>query len=182
MKFDKKLSYREISEKTGLTEGNVGYKLHHLIQDLAERIKIGRNHIVREEKMEERIIAYLLGECDEQEAFEVEKMCREDTKWQAEKIRYGQVLGLMEESISQTTPELLPEKEAKLTEDQRNEIKSLLATNSPTSAKIEDEEMNKNKRKENVMTDKQNKNSKNILGTTHCCCCGRRHYRLLWKS
>ena len=112
--------------------------------------------------MEERIIAYLLGECDEQEAFEVEKMCREDAKWQAEKIRYGQVLGLMEESISQTTPELLPEKEAKLTEDQRNEIKSLLATNSPTSAKIEDEEMNKNMRKENIMTDKQNndKNSK----------------------
>ena len=110
--------------------------------------------------MEERMIAYLLGECDEQEAFEVEKMCRENTKWQAEKIRYGQVLGLMEESMSQTNPELLPEKEAKLTEDQRNEIKSLLATNSPTSAKIEDERMNKNKRKENVMTDKQNKNSK----------------------
>ena len=111
-----------------------------------------------EDKIEERIIAYLLGECDEQEAFEVEKMCRENTKWQAEKIRYGQVLGLMEESMSQTNPELLPEKEAKLTEDQRNEIKSLLATNAPTSAKIEDERMNK--RKENVMTDKQNKNSK----------------------
>ena len=39
MKFDKKLSYREISEKTGLTEGNVGYKLHHLIQDLASELK-----------------------------------------------------------------------------------------------------------------------------------------------
>ena len=39
MKFDKKLSYREISEKTGLTEGNVGYKLHHLIQELASELK-----------------------------------------------------------------------------------------------------------------------------------------------
>ena len=39
MKFDKKLSYREISEKTRLTEGNVGYKLHHLIQDLASELK-----------------------------------------------------------------------------------------------------------------------------------------------
>ena len=39
MKFDKKLSYREISEKTGLTEGNVGYKLHHLIHDLAVELK-----------------------------------------------------------------------------------------------------------------------------------------------
>ena len=39
MKFDKKLSYREISEKTGLTEGNVGYKLHHLIRDLAVELK-----------------------------------------------------------------------------------------------------------------------------------------------
>ena len=115
---------------------------------------------MREDKMEERIIAYLLGECDEQEAFEVEKMCRENTKWQAEKIRYGQILGLMEESMSQKTQELLPEKEAKLSEDQRNEIKSILATISGTSEKIGDDRMNKNKMKEDVMTDKQNKNSK----------------------
>ena len=39
MKFDKKLSYREISKQTGLTEGNVGYKLHHLMRDLAEELK-----------------------------------------------------------------------------------------------------------------------------------------------
>ena len=39
MKFDKKLSYREISQQTGLTEGNVGYKLHHLMRDLADELK-----------------------------------------------------------------------------------------------------------------------------------------------
>jgi RNA polymerase sigma-70 factor (ECF subfamily) len=39
MKFEKKLSYREISEKTGLTEGNVGYKLHHLLRSLADELK-----------------------------------------------------------------------------------------------------------------------------------------------
>ena len=39
MKFDKKLSYREISNETGLTEGNVGYKLHHLLQGLADDLK-----------------------------------------------------------------------------------------------------------------------------------------------
>jgi len=39
MKFQEKLSYREISEKTGLTEGNVGYKLHHVIRDLADELK-----------------------------------------------------------------------------------------------------------------------------------------------
>ena len=83
-----------------------------------------------EEKMEERIIAYLLGECDEEEAFEVEKMCRDNALWQSEKIRYGQIFGLMEESINQPDPESLAEKETKLNEDQRNEIKSLLAINS----------------------------------------------------
>ena len=39
MKFEQKLSYREISEKTGLTEGNVGYKLHHLLRSLADELK-----------------------------------------------------------------------------------------------------------------------------------------------
>ena len=116
--------------------------------------------------MEDRIIAYLLGECEEEEAFEVEKLCREDSKWQAEKIRYGQVLGLLEESINQTTPELLPEKEMKLTEEQRKEIKSLLEKDSEISKVREDEvivDENKNDRKEDGMTEKENKDNKSKM-------------------
>lgn len=115
------------------------------------------------DKMEDRIIAYLLGECDEEEAFEVEKLCREDSKWQAEKIRYGQVLGLLEESIVHRPPELLPEKETKLTEEQRKEIKSLLEKDSEISKVREDEvtvDANKNDRKEDGMTEKENKDNK----------------------
>jgi len=118
---------------------------------------------VSKDKMEDRIIAYLLGECEEEEAFEVEKLCREDSKWQAEKIRYGQVLGLLEESINQTAPELLPEKEMKLTEEQRKEIKSLLEKDSEISKVREDEvtvDANKNDRKEDGMTEKENKDNK----------------------
>ena len=118
------------------------------------------------DKMEDRIIAYLLGECDEEEAFEVEKLCREDSKWQAEKIRYGQVLGLLEESIVQTPPELLPEKEMKLTEEQRKEIKSLLEKDSEISKVREDEvivDENKNDRKEDGMTEKENKDNKSKM-------------------
>ena len=116
-----------------------------------------------EDKMEERILAYLLGECDEEEAFEVEKMCRDNALWQSEKIRYGQILGLLEESINQPDPESLAEKETKLNEDQRNEIKSLLAINSRTDSKNEDDnsEENKNERKENDMTDKEENKEKN---------------------
>ena len=116
--------------------------------------------------MEDRIIAYLLGECEEEEAFEVEKLCREDSKWQAEKIRYGQVLGLLEESINQKTPELLPEKEMKLTEEQRKEIKSLLEKDSEISKVREDEvivDENKNDRKEDGMTEKENKDNKSKM-------------------
>ena len=118
------------------------------------------------DKMEDRIIAYLLGECEEEEAFEVEKLCREDSKWQAEKIRYGQVLGLLEESIVQTAPELLPEKEMKLTEEQRKEIKSLLEKDSESSKVREDEitvDENKNGRKEDGMTEKENKDNKSKM-------------------
>jgi RNA polymerase sigma-70 factor (ECF subfamily) len=39
MKFEEKLCYREISQKTELSEGNVGYKLHHLLRSLAEELK-----------------------------------------------------------------------------------------------------------------------------------------------
>jgi len=116
-----------------------------------------------ENDMEEKILAYLLGECSGEEAFEVEKLCREDSKWQAEKIRYGQVLGLLEESIVQTPPELLPEKEMKLTGEQRKEIKSLLEKDSEISKVREDEvtvDANKNDRKEDGMTEKENKDNK----------------------
>ena len=118
------------------------------------------------DKMEDRIISYLLGECEEEEAFEVEKLCREDSKWQAEKIRYGQVLGLLEESINQTAPEFLPEKEMKLTEEQRKEIKSLLDKDSEISKVGEDEvivDENKNDRKEDGMTEKKNKDNKSKM-------------------
>ena len=118
------------------------------------------------DKMEDRIIAYLLGECDEEEAFEVEKIVQGNSKWQAEKIRYGQVLGLLEESINQTTPELLPEKEMKLTEEQRKEIKSLLEKDSEISKVREDEvivDENKNDRKEDGMTEKENKDNKSKM-------------------
>ena len=117
-------------------------------------------------KMEDRIIAYLLGECEEEEAFEVEKLCREDSKWQAEKIRYGQVLGLLEESIIQTPQELLPEMEMKLTEEQRKEIKSLLDKDSESGKVREDEitvDENKNGRKEDSMTEKENKDNKSKM-------------------
>lgn len=84
---------------------------------------------MKEEKMEERIIAYLLGECDEEEAFEMEKMCRENPIWQAEKIRFSQVLGLMEEATDNPTDSSIPENERQLSKEQRAEIKSLLQEN-----------------------------------------------------
>ena len=39
MKFDKKMSYKQISEKSGLSISNVGYKLHSVIKDLAVDMK-----------------------------------------------------------------------------------------------------------------------------------------------
>ncbi|MBT3666295.1 MAG: RNA polymerase sigma factor [Opitutae bacterium] len=39
LKFEKQKSYEEISKATGLSPSNVGYKLHHIIKDLAQELK-----------------------------------------------------------------------------------------------------------------------------------------------
>lgn len=39
LKFVENLSYKEIAERTGLSLGNVGYKLHHAIKFLARELK-----------------------------------------------------------------------------------------------------------------------------------------------
>ncbi|MEM6797901.1 MAG: sigma-70 family RNA polymerase sigma factor [Planctomycetota bacterium] len=39
LRYYKSLKYREIAELTGLTVGNVGYRLHHLLKGLAQRLR-----------------------------------------------------------------------------------------------------------------------------------------------
>ncbi len=39
MKYDENLKYDQISQRTGLSVGNVGYKLHHLLKSLAEGLR-----------------------------------------------------------------------------------------------------------------------------------------------
>jgi len=39
LKFDHQKSYAEISEATGLSLSNVGYKLHHIIKDIAHELE-----------------------------------------------------------------------------------------------------------------------------------------------
>ena len=39
LKYFENKKYREISEKTGLSIGNVGYRLHHLLKELAEKLR-----------------------------------------------------------------------------------------------------------------------------------------------
>jgi len=79
-----------------------------------------------ENDMEEKILAYLLGECSGEEAFEVEKLCREDPNWQTEKIRLGQVIGLVEESLTEGSEASLPENECHLSTNQKAEVKALM--------------------------------------------------------
>ena len=44
LKFNENLSYKEISARTGLTVGHVGYLLHHAIKDLAD--DLAKNGVV----------------------------------------------------------------------------------------------------------------------------------------
>ncbi len=37
LKYFQDLKYREISEQTGLTVGNVGYRLHHILNRIANQ-------------------------------------------------------------------------------------------------------------------------------------------------
>jgi RNA polymerase sigma-70 factor (ECF subfamily) len=45
LKFTENLSYKEISARTGLTVGNVGYQLHHLLKGLGD--DLARNGVLR---------------------------------------------------------------------------------------------------------------------------------------
>jgi RNA polymerase sigma-70 factor (ECF subfamily) len=44
LKFNEDLSYKEISARTGLTTGNVGYLLHHALKTIAD--ELARNGVV----------------------------------------------------------------------------------------------------------------------------------------
>ncbi|MEZ5277310.1 MAG: sigma-70 family RNA polymerase sigma factor [Opitutaceae bacterium] len=39
LKYEEGLKYREISERTGMSIGNVGYRLHHLLSGLADGLR-----------------------------------------------------------------------------------------------------------------------------------------------
>jgi RNA polymerase sigma factor (sigma-70 family) len=39
LKYNEGLKYSQISERTGISVGNVGYKLHHLLKDLADSLR-----------------------------------------------------------------------------------------------------------------------------------------------
>ena len=39
LKYHDGLRYREISRRTGLSVGNVGYRLHHLLKGLADSLR-----------------------------------------------------------------------------------------------------------------------------------------------
>ena len=39
LKYHDNLKYQEISRRTGLSVGNVGYRLHHLLKNLADRLR-----------------------------------------------------------------------------------------------------------------------------------------------
>ena len=79
-----------------------------------------------ENSREERILAYLLEECDEAEGFEVERLCRENPLWQKDKVHYGQVLGLVRDAVTTPIKKELPEQECKLTDRQRADLRNLL--------------------------------------------------------
>ena len=39
LKFEEQKSYKEIAQATGLKIGNVGYKIHHIVKELAQELK-----------------------------------------------------------------------------------------------------------------------------------------------
>jgi len=39
MKYFQDLKYQDIADRLGMKVGNVGYRLHHLLKDLGERLR-----------------------------------------------------------------------------------------------------------------------------------------------
>lgn len=100
---------------------------------------------MNEKEIENRILGYLLGECDEEEAFEVEKLCRENSSWQSQKISLGQVIGLVEDSLSSEAEFSHADKGEQLSIKQRSEIKSLLEKKKSEQNTLDKEEKDMSK-------------------------------------
>ena len=69
LKFNENLSYKEISARTGLNTGHVGYLLHHTLKAIAEELAQKWSHTVNPEmpqkpqdELESSLTALLLGE------------------------------------------------------------------------------------------------------------------------
>ncbi|MEC7628388.1 MAG: hypothetical protein VX855_09420, partial [Verrucomicrobiota bacterium] len=73
----------------------------------------------------EKLTRYLLGETEDEERLEIEKLCNRDDDWRKDKQLVSKTLSLMEEACSQPLEELQGQTR-KLTEEQRSKALSAL--------------------------------------------------------
>ena len=74
-----------------------------------------------EKARQEKLIRYLLGETEDEERLEIEKLCNRDDDWRKDKQLVSKTLSLMEEACSQPLEELQGQTR-KLTEEQRKQL------------------------------------------------------------
>ena len=99
-----------------------------------------------ENARQEKLIRYLLGETEDEERLEIEKLCNQKEEWRQDKQRISRTLSLMEDACSEPLKEL-DGTSLQLSEEQRSEVLATLKNHEPSDPLPETKNSDQNPQK-----------------------------------
>ena len=99
-----------------------------------------------EKARQEKLIRYLLGETEDEERLEIEKLCNQKEEWRQDKQRISRTLSLMEDACSEPLKEL-DGTSLQLSEEQRSEVLATLKNHQPSDLLPETKNSDQNPQK-----------------------------------
>ncbi len=104
-----------------------------------------------EKTRQEKLTQYLLGETEDEERLEIEKLCNQNEEWRQDKQRISQTLSLMEGACSEPLKEL-DGTSLQLPEEQRSKVLATLKNREPSDPLPEPKNLDQNPKKMKVKT------------------------------
>ena len=101
---------------------------------------------VEEKTRQEKLTRYLLGETEDDERLEIEKLCNQREEWRQDKQRISRTLSLMEDACSEPLKEL-DDTSLQLSEEQRSKVLATLKNHEPSDPLPEPKNPDQNPKK-----------------------------------
>ena len=99
-----------------------------------------------EKARQEKLTRYLLGETEDEERLEIEKLCNQKQEWRQDKQRISRTLSLMEDACSEQLKEL-DGTSLQLPEEQRSKVLATLKNREPSDPLPEPKNPDQNPKK-----------------------------------